>query len=80
MSETEPLVVQLFNVDAGALWNEHFDRVFSILDIHHSMRDLTSHPRVIDGDIVIMLVSTDECLISTKSEKTRSKVVDHLKQ
>ena len=36
--------------------------------------------RVIDIEIIIMLVSTDNCLITTKAEKMRSKVVDHLKQ
>ena len=36
--------------------------------------------RVIDIEIIIMLVSTDNCLITTKAEKMRSKVVDHIQQ
>ena len=85
LSDDEPLVVQLLNicqggVDAGMMWNEHFDRVLSILDIQRSKRDLAVHARVIYIEIVIMLVSTDDFLISTKSETARSKVVSHLKQ
>ena len=44
------------------------------------MRDLAICARVIDGDILIMLVSIDDFLISTKSETARSKVVSYLKQ
>ena len=85
LSDDESLVVQLFNVcqggaDAGMLWNENFDRVISILDIHRSMRDLAVYARVIDGDISIILVCTYDCLISNKSETARSKVVSHLKK
>ena len=37
------------------------------------------HARVIDGELVILLVSTEDYLISTKSETVRCKAVDHLK-
>ena len=50
------------------LWNEHFDRVLSTLDVHRSTRDLAAHARVIDGELMIMLVSKDDLLISTKLE------------
>ena len=44
------------------------------------MSDLADHERIIDSKLFIMLVSTDDCIISTKSKKMHSKVVDHLKQ
>ena len=85
LSDTNRLVVQVFNdfqgvVDAGILWNDNFDRVISILDIHISMMDLAVHARAIDGELVIMMVTTDDFIISTKSKKMWFKVVDHLKQ
>ena len=84
LSDTEPLVVHLFNVfqvgiDSGMLWNTHVDRALSLLDIHRSMSDLAVHTRVIDNELVLSLVSTYDCIISTKSERLRVKVVDHLK-
>ena len=85
LSDAEPLVVNLFNVcqggvDAGMLWNAHFYRALSLLDIHISMRDLAVYSRVIENELVILLVSRDYCIISTKLEKMRVKVVDHLKK
>ena len=85
LSDDEPLVVQFFNVcqsgfDTGMLQSEHFDKSRSLLDIHRSMRDLSVHAHAKDSEFVIILVSTDGCIISTKSEKIRSKVVDHLKK
>ena len=44
------------------------------------MRDLAACARVIDGSLILFLVSTDDCLISTKSEAVRNKVINHLKQ
>ena len=84
LSDDEPLVVQLFNVcqggaDSGIVWNDNFDRVLYILDIHSSMEHLAVHARVIDENVLTMLVSTHDCLIFTKSETARSKVVSHLK-
>ena len=80
----EPLAVQLFNIfqgglDASMLWNAHFDRVLSLFDIRRSLKDLAVYFRVIDNYFFLLLVSTDDCIISTKSEKSRVKVVDHLK-
>ena len=85
LSDDEPLAVQLFNVCQGGveafmLWNEHFDRIISVLDVHRSMRYLAVYARVIDGELVIMLVSTDDWLIPAKSETAQYKVINHLKQ
>ena len=84
LSSDEPLVVQLFNVcqgrvDAEKLWNDHFDRALAQLDTHRSMRDLTVYARVIDNCLVLLLVSTDKCIMSTKSEAVHQKVLDHLR-
>ena len=83
LSDAEPLVVQLFNVcqggvDAGMLWNAHFDRVISILDMCRSMRDLAVQARLIVNELVLLLASTDDCTISIKSESLRLKALDHL--
>ena len=85
LSDAEPLVVQLFNacqgrVNAGMLWNAHFDRVLSILDVHRSTRDLALYTMLIGNELVLLLVSTDNCIISTKSELLRFNVVDSLKK
>ena len=65
LSDAEPLVVQLFNVcqggfDAGMLWNVHFDRVLSLLDIHRWIRYLAVCALVIDNELFLLLVSTDD--------------------
>ena len=62
------------------LWNAHFDRVLSLLDVHRSMRDLAVCARMIDNELVLLLASIDDCVISTMSERLRMKVVDHLKK
>ena len=85
LSDYEPLVVQLFNmrqggVDAGMMCNDYFDRVLSTLDVHRSMRDLAVCARVINGELAIVLVSTDDFLVSTKSEPARYKFINHLNQ
>ena len=77
--------MQLFKVcqgdiDTDMTWNEHFDRSISILGTHRSMRYLSAHVRIICNELVLMLVLIDDCIISTKSEKVRLKVVDNPKQ
>ena len=83
MSDYELLLVQLFNafkggVDTRMLWNEHFDRFLSILDVHRSMRDLSVFARIMCIDLVIMLFFVDDFIISNESEKICSKFVNHL--
>ena len=48
--------------------------------MHRSIRDLAVYARLIDNELVLLLVSTDDFIISTKSEPLRLKVVNHLKQ
>ena len=71
--DADALVVQLFNVcqggvDAAVLWNAHFDRVLSPLDFHRSMGYLIVYALVIYNELVLLLASTDDCIISTKLE------------
>ena len=78
------LVVQLFNVCqgstyAGRLLNQHFDRVLGKLGLNRSTWDLAVCARKVDGDLIILNVSTDDVLACTKSPLIRSKVINHLK-
>ena len=58
------------------LHDVHFDRALSLLDINRSMRDLAVCACAIDNELVLLLASTDDCIISKKSEKLCVKVVD----
>ena len=56
--DTDKPVVQLFNVcqgsvDASVYWNADFNRALSLLDVHHSMRDLAVCVHVIDNKLVL---------------------------
>lgn len=85
LPDSKSLVVQLFNVcqggvDAGKLWNEYIDRVLSQLNIHRSMRYLAIYARIIDNELIMLNVSTDDILVCTKSTAVRSKLVSHLRK
>ena len=60
--------MQLFNVlqgrtDVGELWNQYFDRVLSKIKIYRSMMDLEVHARIIDEELMMVNVSTDDILV-----------------
>ena len=85
LPDSKLLVVQLFNVckggvDTGKLWNQHFDRVQSKLDIHRSMRDLAACARNFDNELIALNVFTDDILVCTKSTAVCSKLVSHLRK
>ena len=64
-------------VDEGKLWNGHFDRVISKLNVHRSMRGIAVYTRIIDNELIILNVSTDGILVCTKSTTVRSKSASH---
>ena len=84
LPDSKSSFVQIFNgcqvgVDVGKLWNEFFYRMLFKLNIHMSVRDLAIYVRIIDDELVIPNVSTDDISSCTKHNAVQSKLVSHLR-